>query len=94
MKELKDLAAKFGLATSERTALLAQAEKLVAALETIHQATGKLYVAFMKRIAEKGVGFVAEEKARLNGLAASKSITPAKASDFKRRLSVLAVFAS
>lgn len=46
----------------------------------------------MRRIAEKGASFVAEEKKRLQGLSASKSITVEKARDFKKRLSALSVF--
>jgi hypothetical protein len=54
--------------------------------------SGKLYTAFMRRIAEKGASFVADEKKRLQGLAASKSITAEKARDFKKRLATLTVF--
>lgn len=77
-----------------RTTIVSKAEALVASLEAQFAKTGKLYVATMKRVAEKGGEFVAAEKKRLAGLVESKSVVADKAKEFKQRLSVLDAFGS
>jgi hypothetical protein len=79
-------------ASDARAALVSKAESLVSSLDAAYSKTGKLYVATMKRVAEKGGEFVAAEKKRLTGLVESKSVVADKAKEFKQRLSVLDAF--
>jgi hypothetical protein len=65
---------------------------LVASFDAKYQDTGKLFLAFMKRIGEKGEKFVNDEKIRLQSLAGSKAITADKARDFKRKIATLSAF--
>jgi hypothetical protein len=93
LKELKSLASSLlSAAAGARAAVVKQAEALVATLDAAHAKTGQLYVATMKRVAEKGAEFVESEKKRLAGLADSKAILADKAREFKQRLSVLNAF--
>ena len=96
LKELKSLASSLLSATAgaARAAIVKQAETLVGTLDAAHAKTGQLYVATMKRVAEKGAEFLESEKKRLGGLAASKSIVADKAREFKQRLAVLDAFAA
>lgn len=79
-------------ANDARAALVSKAEALVSTLDAAYAKTGKLYVATMKRVVEKGGEFVAAEKKRLTGLVESKSVVADKAKEFKQRLSVLDAF--
>jgi len=93
LKELKSYAASFLTAADDaRKAITAKAEALVGSLDAAYEKTGKLYLATMKRIAEKGREFVQTEKKRLTGLVESKSIVADKLKEFKHRLSVLDAF--
>jgi hypothetical protein len=93
LKELKSLAQSLLKATGDaRKSIVSKAESLVASLDAQFAKTGKLYVATMKRVAEKGGEFVSAEKKRLAGLVESKSVVADKAKEFKQRLAVLEVF--
>lgn len=94
LKELKSLASTLLSTTAgaARDAVVKKAEALASALDAAHTKTGQLFVATMKRVAEKGGEFVSNEKKRLKGLVESKSVVADKAREFKQRLSVLDAF--
>jgi len=93
LKELKSYASSFLTAAADaRQSIMSKAEALVDSLDAAYAKTGKLYVATMKRIADKGREFVTAEKKRLKGLLESKAIVADKLNEFKHRLSVLDAF--
>jgi len=93
LKELKSLAQSLLKSTNDaRKSIVSKAEALVDGLEAQFVKSGKLYVATMKRVAEKGGEFVVAEKKRLAGLVESKSVVAEKAKEFKQRLAVLESF--
>jgi hypothetical protein len=75
-----------------RAAALAEAEAAAAALSGPDATAAATYVKTMKSVAEKGVGHVASELQRLEGLLKSGSVAPGKKDAFTRRANVLAEF--
>jgi len=92
LQEFDRLAQSF-MTSSDRAAVKAQAETAAAGLTaSAEQESGKYYVLLMKKILEKGDGFVTLEMARVNKLIAGSAITEAKKGFFNRRLNILPSF--
>merc|ERR1719399_1403633 len=70
------------------TARLAEAEAALAAVSTDDAASAKAYIKIMKRVQEKGVGFVEGEAKRVKKLMSGK-ITDKKKKLFNERLNIL-----
>lgn len=92
IKEFDELAVKFVRSSADdRQSVLADTEERAAALEGNKVDIAKVYVAFMKRVAERGTTFVEAEKQRLKKILNGK-VSDAKKDDLKRRLNVLESF--
>ena len=93
LQQLKQLAGQFVAASAaKRDELLAQASTLSEQLGESAQRTGKVIVATMKRVQERGSDFVRTESERLQKLVGSSSVAPNKIKDFKMRLATLRDF--
>jgi len=91
--DLDILAANF-LAADEaaRAAALADAEAFLAAYDGPEGKAAKLYVVSMKRIADRGDTYVADETLRLQRMIESGSVKATKVDEFTKRVNVLAAF--
>ena len=65
-------------------------EELIAKAEKVEG--GKYYVKTMKRIVEKGEGYIAKEKARIQKMIDAGNLKAKKVDDFQRNLNILAAF--
>jgi len=94
IRELDKLAAEFmSTAGGGRNLKRQEAEQFVAKLETKpEQDSGKFYVLVMKKVTDKGDGFIESEIKRLNGMLESSSITEERKDLFKKRLNILPSF--
>jgi len=75
----------------EHKSLLEKAEEVAKSLSGEAAEHGKIYMKYMKSIAEKGKDFVATEAARLERMA-SGSISSTKSDEFTRRKNILSHF--
>eukprot|EP00026_Physarum_polycephalum_P017917 Phypoly_transcript_19305.p1 GENE.Phypoly_transcript_19305~~Phypoly_transcript_19305.p1 ORF type:complete len:223 (-),score=49.96 Phypoly_transcript_19305:13-681(-) len=91
LKDLKKHAAEF-LSHADQAGVIVKAEELVKDLTSKSSEFAGYVVAYMKRIKEKGVDYVEQERTRLNNLISSKSTVEKKQKEFKKRLSALDLF--
>jgi len=92
LKAFDELALKFMAASTERAAIQAETQVAAEALSKPKELeSGKYYALVMKRIAEKGDGFVASETARVKKVSGGQ-ITPEKKELFGKRLNILSSF--
>lgn len=79
------------LESTKKSEVVNKAEALLAK-ELKGVQTAQWILANMKKIEQKGAAFLAEEKARLQGLVSNRATLPAKQVEFKRRIAALNVF--
>lgn len=93
IRQLDELAAEF-VSADDQSSPLKRAQEVAESFKgKKEEAMAKVYVAYMDRIAERGVAFVEAEKQRLKKLLAGK-VSDTKKDDLKRRLNVLESFTS
>jgi len=85
-QELDELAAEF-MTSGDRASVQATTEDKASKIPT-----GKFYVIAMKRIQDKGEGYLATEKARLQRMIAKGAASVDKVNLFKQRINILSVF--
>lgn len=96
LEAFDDFAEEFVKAAEGAGRAAVQAKAAAAAAELKGQAdhaAADSYVKVMAKIGEKGLGYVAKEKARLEGMIASDSIAKAKKLSFMAKRNVLNAFA-
>jgi protein disulfide-isomerase A6 len=94
VKELTPLARAYAAAAAagDAAAEAAALEAAAAALPSEQEASGALYLRFLKRAGEKGAPWLAAELARLERVSAAGGTAPAKAAELAAKLSVLKAF--
>ena len=70
------------------------AKAAAAGVESADAAAAALYVKAFEKIADKGVGYVAKELKRLDGMIADEGVTKSKKAELALRRNVLAAFAT
>jgi protein disulfide-isomerase A6 len=88
---LDEIAEYFVSKPDERVKLIAQAEE---AAKKSGDANAEWYVKFMKAIDKKGLAWVEQEKARVQGYLAERKVDGKKIDELSVRLNVLAAFSS
>lgn len=91
VESMDALAASF-VAAADKQAAIAEAEAAALAAPEADRANAELYVALMRKAAEKGDGWVGTEKARLERLLSSGSLAAGKADEIARKASILGAF--
>jgi protein disulfide-isomerase A6 len=94
VESLDLLAGAFMMANagSARGLKIEAAEAVVAELKGVEASYGKVYVSIMKKVVEKGVGYVAAEAGRVGGMLKSSSLSPFKRTELSVKLNVLQAF--
>ncbi|PNH11560.1 putative protein disulfide-isomerase A6 [Tetrabaena socialis] len=92
VEALDPIAKKF-VEAEDKAAVLAEATAALAALEEADaKANGALYIKFMEKAVEKGADYLGKEKARLDKMLSSGSVSSSKVDEMSRKTSVLGAF--
>lgn len=88
---LDPIAKKFAEA-ADKSALVAEVEGHLKALEGEAKANGELYLKFMQKALDKGADYLTKEKARLERMIGTGSVAPAKVTEMSKKTSILGAF--
>jgi hypothetical protein len=89
---LTDLAHRFAVESDQRTAIHAEAEQVAKNVDAADAASAKYYVLTFKRVLEKGDAYVSSEISRLQRMADSGNLAPAKKLQFLINVNILQQF--
>lgn len=74
------------------SSIIAEAEKVAAGVDELEKENAALYVFYMRRVKERGSGYIAGEVARLQKVIDSGNVNNVKLDQFMRKISVLSSF--
>jgi protein disulfide-isomerase A6 len=83
-----------GVSGADKAAILEEAKEAEALLTADEAVDAGLYIKAMEKVIEKGASYLTSEVARLNGMVAAESVSPAKKTLFMKRINVLKAFSA